>query len=214
MGWNHQPANPQRTQTKTDTAGHSEHDMVKVRSDVRAVRLECREARQSFVFTFQDLKASKKIGLVKGLYMGLTIYTLEIWHRYPKLTYFNGVTFQTIILGIHVSFRGWQYTPWKINIFEPQSHEGGWFRMNLRISISGVNFWGSKCVHFPGCRGLFHKWCTSNYSGSPYKPISIFNGSCPGSRGLDHCSGREMQVVMMGPFLGAFESMNFPYAMS
>ena len=29
--------------------------MVKVRSDVRAVRLECREAaRQSFVFTFQD----------------------------------------------------------------------------------------------------------------------------------------------------------------
>ena len=120
MGWNHQPANPQRTQTKTDTAGHSEHDMVKVRSDVRAVRLECREARQSFVFTFQDLKASKKNGLVKGLYMGLTIYTQEIWHRYQKLTYFNGVTFQTIIFGYPaVSFRGFPH-PGKLTFLNPK----------------------------------------------------------------------------------------------
>ena len=45
--------------------------MMKVRSDVRAVRLECREARQSFVFTFKDLSIKQKNGLVKGLIYGI-----------------------------------------------------------------------------------------------------------------------------------------------
>ena len=78
------------------------------------------------------------------------------------------------------------------------------FQMNLRISIFGVNFEVQNVLIFQGV-GIISINDSQATIEDPHKPISVFNGSCPGIPGFDHCSGlrREMQVVMMGRFLGA-----------